>query len=305
MTEQSINTFITSKNRSSTEKPSNWIVNLPSNLISCNNKQGLRVNVISFHIQNNFYNVNELNDTFDVIIREDTQEKNVLTQQSFTLVHGNYSVNQFKDHINILVDTWFKIIYQSTRNTYKFIRTYDIFNTGVLAFIKPINSGLFFGLDDMLEFPITSIEYTEALYTCTMTSFDKIVVNAYGLNTEVSSVENIGINDPEFERSSILLWSSRSDIPINAMIKYDNFDGGNSFSYNLYDKFVNSFNIILTDEYGHQLDQALDYTMLLQFTIYEREKREMFEEIAKITEYLKNIYIFFMILLEYIGLLKK
>ena len=119
------------------------------------------------------------------------------------------------------------------------------------------------------------------------------------------SIENIGHKDPEFERSSILLWASRTDIPINGMIKYDNYDSGNSFSYNLYDSAVNSFRIILSDEYNNVLTTALDYTMLLRFEIYKNDSRHLHKEIAQIKEYLKFIYIQMMLLLEYIGLLKK
>lgn len=297
MTEQYINTFITSKNRSLTEKPSNWIVNLPSNLVSCNSSQGLRLNVVSFHIQNNFYNVNSLNDYFEIIIKSG---ETTLSTYDFHIENGNYSVQSFRDYINILVSTYINLIYYTSRNKYKIKRTFT-FND---VYLKPINSGHFFGLDDNTEF-LLSDTYTECPYTCSMISFDKIVLNAYGLNTEISSIENIGLNDPVFERSSIVLWVSRSDVPTNGIVKYDNFDGGNSYAYNLYDTVVNSFNLILSDEYGNELTEALDYTVMLQFVIYEREQRELYNEITKISEYIKSIYIYMMILLEYIGLLKK
>ena len=89
------------------------------------------------------------------------------------------------------------------------------------------------------------------------------------------------------------------------MIKYDNHDGGSSYSYNLYDTEINSFNIILTDEYGNVLTEALDYTMLLQFEIYEKNSKEIYNEVMKISDYLGYISFFFMIILEYMGLLKK
>jgi hypothetical protein len=299
MTEQSINVFITSKNRTSTERPSNWIVNFPSNLIACKSSQGLRVNVVSFHIQNNFYNVNPLNDSFEIIVKDgDT----VITTVPLQIENGNYSVITFRDYINNLVKDYFNMSYYSSRNKYKFKRTF-VDNTKDI-YLKPINSGGFFGLDNDVEYIITDI-ITEATYTCSMISFDKVVVNAIGLNTEVSSIENIGRDDPDFERSSILLWVSRGDACPNSIIKYDNFDGGNSYAYNLYDKTVNSFNIILTDEYNNELTNALDYTMMLQFIVYEKEKRDVYSEISKMTEYLKNIYIYMMILLEYIGVLNK
>jgi iron complex outermembrane receptor protein len=47
------------------------------------------------------------------------------------------------------------------------------------------------------------------------------------------------------------------------------------------------------------------YTMLLRFEIYEKNTRELYLEISRISEYLKFIYIQMMLLLEFIGLLKK
>lgn len=300
MPEQSINVFITSKNRTQNERPSNWVINLPSNLISCNGKShGLRVNVVSFHIQNNFYNVNSLNDYFEVIIKDGAT---VLETLPFHIENGNYSVLTFRDYINNLVNGYFNITYFSSRNKYKIKRTYpDILKS---VYLKTINSGLFFGLDDNYEYELFET-LTEANNTCTMISFDKVVVNAIGMNPEIQSIENIGKNDFEFERSSILLWVSRGDACPNSIIKYDNFDGGNSYSYNLYDTNINSLNLILTDEYNNELTDALDYTLMLQFVIYEKDKREVYTEISKISEYLKNIYVFLMILLEYAGALKK
>ena len=137
-----------------------------------------------------------------------------------------------------------------------------------------------------------------------MCSFEKIVMKAYGISPEKMSVENIGNNDPEFERSSILLWCSRADVPINGMIKYDNHDSGNSYSYNLYNTEISNLQLLLTDEFDNNLETALDYTMSLQFEIYEKDKRELYHEIGRISNYLREIYVNIMIMLEFIGILK-
>lgn len=296
---RSVNVFITSRNRDSNEDPCDFLLKFPSGLIRANNNEGIRVNVLSFHIPNNFYNINDLNDAFQVIIRGPLGD----TVVPFNIVHGNYSIITFRDYINTVASQYFNMVYTTSRNTYSIKSVYADLSKQVL--LKPINSGQFFGLDNGIENPLSSQQYAESYYTANMCSFDKIVVNCNGLNPEIMSIENIGKNDPDFERSSILLWVSRTDVPINGMIKYDNYDSGNSFSYNIYDSTVNAFRITLTDEYNNVLSSALDYTMLLRFEIYQKDSRHLYQEIAQITEYLKFIYIQMMLLLEFIGLLKK
>ena len=292
-----VNMFITSKNRMPTEKPCDFVMQFPSGLIRAEANQGIKLNVISFHLPNNFYNVNDINNRFDIIVRGNT-DINI----PITIAQGNYSVMTFRDYINKIASPYFNMTYDSSRNMFSIK---SIHNDPLKTIhIKPINCGQFYGLDNMTEFSINAI-YKECLYTTNMCSFDKIVLNAYGINPELMSVENIGLNDPDFERSSIILWASRTDIPINGMIKYDNYDGGNSYSYNLYDKAIDAFRLVLTDEYGKLLSTALDYTMLLRFEIYQRDTRQIYQEISQIKEYLKFIYIQMMLLLEYIGILKK
>jgi hypothetical protein len=254
-----VNVFITSKNRDTQqEKPYNWTLKIPSGLISCDNNHGLKLNVMSFHIPNNFYNINSLNDRFDIIIKD--QSNVVVNTISFSIYNGNYSVNNFKDYINTNLSSYISMTYSSVRNMYNMKSVYA--DTTKKVFIKPINSAQFFGLDNNIEKELTS-SFNENKYTVNMCSFDKIVLQAYNISVEKLSIENIGKNDPEFERSSILLWCSRTDVPINGMIKYDNMDGGNSYSYNLYDKDINAMRLLLTDEYGNKLTSSLDYTMLL------------------------------------------
>lgn len=298
---RSVNVFVTSKNRDDHEDPCDFLLKFPSGLIKADPNEGIRVNVLSFHIPNNFYNINSMNDAFQVVIRN--QAGSLENIVPFNILNGNYSVLTFRDYINSVAAQYFNMIYSTARNTYSIKSVYA--DATKRIFLKPINSGQFYGLENNIEQELFSQQYAESSYTANMCSFDKVVMNCYGLNPEVMSIENIGKNDPDFERSSILLWVSRTDVPINGMIKYDNYDAGNSFSYNLYDSNINSFRIILTDEYNNLLNTALDYTMLLRFEIYKKDTRQLYTEIAQITEYLKFIYIQMMLLLEFIGLLEK
>jgi len=295
-----VNVFITSKNRQYDEKPCDWLLRFPSGLISTKEGQSMRLNVISFHIPNNFYNINKNNNRFDVIIRDD--EDIIVEQVQFSITDGNYSVITFRDYINNLCKDYFTMTYNSARNMYTIKSVYN--DPSKTVYLKTVSSGQFFGLEN-----VSDIEYEldpdgeEMELTANMCSFDKIVLNAYGLNPELMSIENIGHKDPDFERSSILLWASRTDVPINGMIKYDNYDGGNSYAYNLYDSEINSFRLTLSDEFGNILDSALDYTLLLRFEIYDNNKRQLYTKVELIATYINTITYYMMLLLERFGVL--
>ena len=288
-----VNVFVTSRNRQQDEKPCDWLLKFPSGMISAKANQGLKLNVVSYHIPNNFYNINERNNQFEVIIRDQNDEIDKRIQ--YTIEPGNYSVLTFCSYINNLCKPYFVLTYKNARNIYTIKSTYT--DPSKTVFLKPISCGQFFGLNNVSDMDYElSTDGEEMDYTANMCSFDKVVVNAYGLNVEKASLENLGRADPDFERSSILLWCSRTDVPINAMIKYENYDGGNSYSYNLYDTDIHSFKLQLTDEYGNILESALDYTMLLRFEIYN--KRNMYSQLDLIVDYLKSISYYLMMLLE-------
>lgn len=295
-----VNVFITSKNKQFEEKPCDWILQFPSGLINSKANQSLRLNVISFHIPNNFYNINERNNKFDVIVRDEND--NIVEKVQFNIMPGNYSVMTFRDYINNACKDYFMMTYNSARNTYTIKSVYH--DTSMTVNLKTYSTGQFFGMDNVIdiEFELNP-DGEEMDYTANMCSFDKIVLNAYGLNPELMSIENIGHKDPDFERSSILLWASRTDIPINGMIKYDNYDGGNSYSYNLYDSEINSFRLTLSDEFGNILDSALDYTLLLRFEIYDNNKKDLYNKVESIANYMNTIQYYILLLLERFGVL--
>jgi hypothetical protein len=256
--------------------------------------------VISFHIPNNFYNINKSNNRFDVIVRD--EDDSIFDLTPFSIQPGNYSVMTFRDYINNICKDYFTMTYNSARNMYTIKSVYN--DPSKTVYLKTISSGQFFGLENASD-----IEYEldpdgeEMELTANMCSFDKIVLNAYGLNPELMSIENIGHKDPDFERSSILLWASRTDIPINGMIKYDNYDGGNSYAYNLYDSEINSFRLTLSDEFGNILDSALDYTLLLRFEIYDNNQRQFYNRVELIVNYMNTLVYYLMMLLERFGVL--
>jgi hypothetical protein len=297
--ETNINCFISSKTRKDNEKPSNvHYVIQPGLLFLKENDDYMRMSVLSFHIQNNFYNVNDFNNEFQILTFQQYifgGNNFPVTEQTLNITNGNYSIHDFIQHINTLAIGHFELQYNHITNKFKLINTHP----NDMVFLRCISSGLFFGVENGAEIPADG---NELQYHQTMSSFDKICLNIRGVQIEKKSIENLTNMSNKFETKDILLWASRSDIPINAMIKYDNNDGGKNYSYYVHNREINEFSIQLTDENGNELKEALDYTLLLRFTIVKKNEN-MKKEIMNISNNIKSIYLFFMFLLEYLNII--
>jgi len=286
-----INLFLSSKNRQPSEHVCDFNVNLNNNIITAGSNQKIRLSVLNFHIPNNYYNINETNNEFHVIIRNAVDDY-LLDTKIYKIEPGNYNVLTFRDYINQLCKDYLHLTYNKARNTYA---VKSLLSNSVTVALKIVSCGQFFGLDNAanFEYELSTEDGDETDYTINMCAFDKIVLRVNGLNIRDSTVDNIGgkIIDKniQFTRSNILLWASRNDIPINGMIRFENLDSNANFSYVLNDRDINEFNLTLTDEYGNALKTALDYTLLLKFEIFEDKTREMLSLIDLIVGYLHRL----------------
>ena len=70
-TKDKINVYISSKHRLPTEKANDFIIKFPSGLIKCDPKKEYMVmNINGYIMMNNFYNIQNVNNTFKIIILE-------------------------------------------------------------------------------------------------------------------------------------------------------------------------------------------------------------------------------------------
>ena len=84
MKRRTITSFISSKYRGATDKTYDLTVDYPDEGISCKDNEYIELNVVSFDMPNNMYNINSLNNTLQV---------NGVNKY---IQNGNYSVKTFK-----------------------------------------------------------------------------------------------------------------------------------------------------------------------------------------------------------------
>ncbi len=84
MKKKTITSFIHSKNRTADDKVYNFAVDYPDGIISCKDNEYIELNVVSFDMPFNMYNINATNNCMKV---------NDILQY---IPYGNYSVKTFR-----------------------------------------------------------------------------------------------------------------------------------------------------------------------------------------------------------------
>ena len=290
MEDQNINVFISSKMRDTNSKPCKFTANFPSGLIQCNENQGININIVSFDILNSFYNINENNNVIKFYISETTD--GILNEYEETLVleTGNYPASRLADMINNFSHV-VECEYSKIRNKFTFQQKSDVIADVEIDFG---NVGEVFGLNQNDVVSIHHGEFFESPNPANLMYFNKVIIRVSGIDFELASLENIS-NDKSsnvFYRSNILLWLSRNDYIPFQMISYNNEDAGTSYCYNIFNKNINSLTFEITNEHGELIDEALDWSMALQFTIYNKKDDAIVKELQIHTSYLRELFVF-------------
>ena len=290
MEDHNINVFISSKMRDTNSKPCKFTANFPSGLIQCNENQGININIVSFDILNSFYNINENNNVIKFYISETTD--GILNEYEETLVleTGNYPASRLADMINNFSHV-VECEYSKIRNKFTFQQKSDVIADVEIDFG---NVGEVFGLNQNDVVSIHHGEFFESPNPANLMYFNKVIIRVSGIDFELASLENIS-NDKSsnvFYRSNILLWLSRNDYIPFQMISYNNEDAGTSYCYNIFNKNINSLTFEITNEHGELIDEALDWSMALQFTIYNKKDDAIMKELQIHTSYLRDLFVF-------------
>jgi hypothetical protein len=293
-----VHLFITSKN--SDDKATVYI-DLPSDTLSTSENQGIKLNVLNFTFNNEIDNcIHNVNCEFEIITEVDTH--------FFQITEGCHSVFSLKDYLNILLVNYIKISYDKISNKYAFK---NIYNSGPAASgpaasnikLKCINSAQFFGLENDTEYNLNKDEMILSTKKLNMVYRRDIIIKTEGLSYEVQNLENFGFVN-KFQNSSMLFFISRQDVEPYKEVIYKNEDGGDNFSYNLYDKNITRICLKLIDENDDEYDdESIDWSMTLCFTIYEKERKESLMALIKISDYLKQINVICLMVLEYFSII--
>ena len=287
-----ITSFISSKNRQASETIYNFSVDYPDGVLSCKENEHMELNVLSFDMPNNMYNINSTNDYFQI-----TLDNGLITD--IHIKHGNYSVKTLLKEFqtifsqNVIPEasilhqffgTYADVltivcVYNETTNTYTFKKEIDLplgieLPIAFSLFFKPKTCGALLGMENNEEVEITANGMTTGLIN--LIDYNKIIVHTENISYYYSNIENLStISNRQF-LSNIIFWKSKADVPPYQLIKYNNEDGGNSFVYKVENREINSLILQLKNERGEFLTDAVDYMIVIQYVFYERDDTNRF-----------------------------
>lgn len=257
---KTITSFINSSNRQSTEDVYNFTIDFQDGVLTCNNNEFMEINVLSFDMPNNMYNIDSNNNQFQIKDGENYINK--------TIPAGNYNVKTFLKILQEIITEHIIIKYNEAQNTYTFQP--DITQTGITDAsykFKSINIGGLLNISNDIEYDITQAGFTTGLVN--LVNFNKVMVKTKNISYYYSNIQNLTTNKQVL--NDVIFWKSKTDVEPYAILKYNNEDGGNSFNYKIEDRQINSIIFELKNERDEFITNAPEYLMVIQFNFYEKQ----------------------------------
>ena len=279
MKKKTITSFIHSKNRTADDKVYNFAVDYPDGIISCKDNEYIELNVVSFDMPFNMYNINATNNCLKV------------NETLKYIPYGNYSVKTFRTTLLSLLSVGTAITYNEAQNTYTFTGT---------GTIQPITMGALIGLPNNIQVSIDNL--TTGLIN--LSSFSKIILRTQGITYYQSNVENLQVSSSNLQLfSDIIFWKNKQDVEPFKIIAYNNEDGGNNFCLEVQDKMIFRLQFQLKNERNEFIEDAAEWMAVIQYNIYERQDDVIKNTIVSLYKLLNDFYISFLTLAQKMKLL--
>jgi hypothetical protein len=279
MKKKTITSFIHSKNRTADDKVYNFAVDYPDGIISCKDNEYIELNVVSFDMPFNMYNINATNNCMKV------------NETLKYIPYGNYSVKTFRTTLLSLLPVGTTITYNDAQNTYTFTGT---------GTIQPITMGALIGLPNNIGVSINNL--TTGLIN--LSSFSKIILRTQGITYYQSNVENLQVSSTNLQLfSDIIFWKNKQDIDPFKIIAYNNEDGGNNFCLEVQDKMIFRLQFQLKNERNEFIEDAAEWMAVIQYNIYEKQDDVIKNTIVSLYKLLNDFYISFLTLAQNMRLL--
>ena len=279
MKKKTITSFIHSKNRTADDKVYNFAVDYPDGIISCKDNEYIELNVVSFDMPFNMYNINATNNCM--------KENETLKY----IPYGNYSVKTFRTTFLSLLPIGTAITYNDAQNTYTFTGT---------GTIQPITMGALIGLPNNIQVSINNL--TTGLIN--LSSFSKIILRTQGITYYQSNVENLQVASSNLQLfSDIIFWKNKQDVEPFKNIAYNNEDGGNNFCLEVQDKMIFRLQFQLKNERNEFIEDAAEWMAVIQYNIYERQDDVIKNTVVSLYKLLNDFYISFLTLAQKMKLL--
>ena len=270
------NIFINSANRNPIDKPYDFSIFFDNDEILVSPNEGVNINVVSFHLLNSMYNVNQYtgNNTFVL-------ELNSTSQTTITIPYGNYNVFSFMNILNSLLSGIIVVSYNSATNNYTFTNQTE-FNYAII----PLNCSKMLGISQKTNILTTG---TISGYV-NMVSYQQVILRCPTLVFENSSVDNIQDKDNFMALSDILYWVNKQDVEPFKMINYKNEDCSTVYSYNILNTCLNNFRFQLVNEFNEPIYDAPDFLLQLQVSLFDKDNSYFKEASIKLLNLMNEIY---------------
>ena len=275
-----INLVINSKKlRNINQNANNIVLNLSDGLIRCDPKtEYLELNIVSWIMKNDFYNTQNANNKFKIIFKDD--DGNVLTESIKIIEPGNYNVLEMQSKLTDILSDVCSIEYLSTLNKYKFRKNNNSFN----AFISSISANDFIGFDNNYEYEITELGLIST-NVLNMAGDSIIILEIPNIQTNPRILDNIKTGEvvPSSTVAYIVI-----DVPSYGLLKYQNDDGGDSFSYILMNTDIKYLNLVVRNQ-DKDIIEVSDYDLTLQFIVHNRNNSTQLNALKNIDKSLNKI----------------
>lgn len=275
MSKNKINVYISSKHKQPSEKNNDFEIHFPSKLISCNPKtEYLVMNINGFIMTNSFYNTQEANNKFNIIV-----EGGVI--HNFEISVGNYNVLQLLDWFNENLSSLVKVEYNSNLNKYKW--TNDIITNKKITIVS-LTANDFLGFDNNDVNEIESGTFVYSNHPINMMGDELILLSMPDLKQTYPSVDNF--KDGRINDSSVVAYLP-INVPAFALMIYENRDSGDSFSYVIENTDIDHLRLQCFNQDMELIDVG-NYQLAIQFEVHKR--KTMLTILNEILRMISNIF---------------
>ena len=281
-----INIYVNSRRRKTDETASNFSVIIPDGLLKVTKDQYFTMSVNSFYCYNDFYQCNANSNYFILMFRTNT-DSIYMTQDTYLNI-GNPNIYDLVSDINSKCSVYLTCTYDNIKNKITFNRIYAQTNSYYNMYIKPINCGNFFGLDNNVEKLIS----TSGTISTNPINVNSILALSVGIDGDISFNYNnmeSGVNNSVYKASDLIFQTS-VNVPKGYLIDYQNIDGGDSFKYTLGNNDrIKYFILSVYDQDGNTITDMTDYIMHIQFEVNIKSKKEVL--MKTLIDYNKQSYL--------------
>ena len=275
MSKNKINVYISSKHKQPSEKNNDFEIHFPSKLISCNPKtEYLVMNINGFIMTNSFYNTQEANNKFNIIV-----EGGVI--HNFEIPIGNYNVLQLLEWFNENLSSVVKVEYDSNLNKYKW--TNDIITNKKITIIC-LSANDFLGFDNNDVNIIEAGGFILSKNPINMMGDELILLSMPDLKQTYPSVDNF--KDGKINDSSVVAFLP-INVPAFGLMIYENRDGGDSFSYVIENTDIDHLRLQCFNQDMELIDVG-NYQLAIQFEVHK--KKTMLTILNEILRMVSNIF---------------